>query len=259
MARTTSKTATPKVVRIDQRIVGWSVRKRGAAAEGEDIDPRRVRIDRREEGSWESVTTKIVLPTASGPKTVYFVIGFGVVCGRAGGREVCIERPLEFFVPAGQTSAEHQWVSATMRALSLAARGGFIAKALADLRQVSWDRGPIWFGKNRNGKGMVHDSEVAAIAWALQQALHRRGFLDEHGNEGAVEELAGRYARLKAYRESLPVDNPHALEASESAARARLRGGQPVVDVCPDRDCRGDMVMKDGCPTCLDCGYSKCA
>lgn len=249
-----------KVVRIDRKIVGWTVRPRGAATQDAEVDPRRVRIDRREEGSWESVTTKIVLPTISGPKTVYFVIGFGVVCGRCGGRDVCIERPLELFVPAGQTSAEHQWVSATMRALSLAARGGFIAKALADLRQVSWDRGPIWFGKNRNGKGMVHDSEVAAIAWAMQQALYRRGFLDVHGNERPVEELAAHYERLKAYRQSLPVDNPHALETAESERHgARLRDGQPVVSVCPDRDCRGDMVMRDGCPTCVDCGYSKCS
>src|SRR3546814_8180265 len=77
-----------------------------------------------------SVTTKINLTSASGSKTLYFVIGFGVVCGWIAGERVCIERPLEFFVPAGQTSAEHQWVSATMRTLSLAARGGFLVKAL---------------------------------------------------------------------------------------------------------------------------------
>lgn len=249
-------------IQIEQRIVGWSVRHIDEQIPQGDLDPRQIRINRREEGGWESVTTKIVLPTAAGPKTIYFVIGFGVVCGRSGGRDICIERPLEFFVPAGQMSAEHQWVSATMRTLSLAARGGFIAKALADLRQVSWDRGPIWFGKNRHGKGMVHDSEVAAIAWAMQQALRRRGYLDEQGNVRSVDELAAHYERLKFYRDSLPVDNPHL--AKEVTPVNPLSGGrgrisETIVGICPDRDCGGDMVMKDGCPTCLDCGYSKCA
>lgn len=247
-----------KVVRIDKRIIGWAVR-RGAAVLDVDAGPRRVRIARREEGSWESVTTKFKLPSSQGTKTVYFVIGFRVVCGRSHGKPVCIERPLEFFVPAGQMSAEHQWISATMRTLSLAARGGFVAKALADLRKVSWDRGPVWFGKTKSGKTRVHDSEVAAIAWAIQQELCRRGFLDEQGDERSVEELAERYERMKAYRESLPVDNPRVLASDAPLAEARKVAGQAVLATCLDPNCRGDMVMKDGCPTCLDCGYSKCA
>ncbi|MFP5305948.1 MAG: ribonucleoside-diphosphate reductase [Gammaproteobacteria bacterium] len=243
-----------KVTQIGKRIVGWSVFREAPTA-AQDVNPLTLRIDRREEGSWESVTTKITLTSSSGRKTMYFVIGFGVVCGRMGGKPVCIERPLEFFVPAGQTSAEHQWVSATMRTLSLAARGGFLIKALADLRKVSWDRGPVWYGKTKSGKGLVHDSEVAAIAWAIQQELRKRGFLDDHGNERPVDVLAEHYARTRYYRDQLPLDNPH-VELAES-------GGTPaeptaVVGLCPDPECRGDMVMKDGCPTCLDCGYSKC-
>ncbi|SFF25824.1 ribonucleoside-diphosphate reductase alpha chain [Fontimonas thermophila] len=239
-----------KVTRIDQRIVGWSVVKDAAAP---DIDPLTLRIDRREEGSWESTTTKIVLTSAGGRKTIYFVIGFGVVCGRIGGRRVCIERPLEFFVPAGQTAAEHQWVSATMRTLSLAARGGFLAKALADLRKVSWDRGPVWYGKTRSGKAMVHDSEVAAIAWAIQQALYRRGFLDENGRERSLAALADHYARTRDARIQEPLGTPQADGASPPPDAVHAAVGR-----CPEPDCQGDLVMKDGCPTCLDCGYSKC-
>lgn len=243
-----------KPLRIAQKIVGWSVFRQGPANDGAaDIDPLTLRIDRREEGSWESVTTKITLTSSTGRKTMYFVIGFGVVCGRVNGQTVCIERPLEFFVPAGQTSAEHQWVSATMRTLSLAARGGFLVKALADLRKVSWDRGPVWYGKSKSGKGLVHDSEVAAIAWSIQQELHKRGFLDEQGNEQALTVLAARYARTRGGHDVLP---PEAVEPLPPA----LPAGElpPVVAQCPDPHCRGDMVMKDGCPTCLDCGYSKC-
>jgi ribonucleoside-diphosphate reductase alpha chain len=241
------KDSKAKPTPIAQRIVGWSVFRATPANDGAaDINPLTLRIDKREEGSWDSVTTKITLTSATGRKTMYFVIGFGVVCGRLGGAPVCIERPLEFFVPAGQTAAEHQWVSATMRTLSLAARGGFLAKALADLRKVSWDRGPVWYGKSRSGKGLVHDSEVAAIAWAIQQELHKRGFLDARGEEHAVDVLADRYARTR--RGEPPPELPAEPAADETA----------TVGTCPDPQCRGEMVMKDGCPTCLDCGYSKC-
>ncbi|NGY06444.1 ribonucleoside-diphosphate reductase [Solimonas terrae] len=232
-------------------MVGWSVLREPANDAAADIDPLSLRIDRREEGSWQSVTTKINLTSASGSKTLYFVIGFGVVCGRLSGERVCIERPLEFFVPAGQTAAEHQWVSATMRTLSLAARGGFLVKALADLRKVSWDRGPVWYGRSKSGKGLVHDSEVAAIAWAIQQELQRRGYLDEHGNERPVAELAAHYANTRAFR-----DAP-ARDAGQSPAAAPM---PPLPGLLAERcpQCRGGMAMKDGCPTCLDCGWSKC-
>lgn len=244
-----------KITKIDKRIVGWKVLRELTAANTEpDVDPLTLRIDRREEGSWESVTTKINLTSSGGRKTIYFVIGFGVVCGRADGEPVCIERPLEFFIPAGQTSAEHQWVSATMRTLSLAARGGFLIKALADLRKVSWDRGPVWYGKTKSGKGMVHDSEVAAIAWAIQQELHQRGFLDERGRERSVADLAAHYERTRAARR-LILSDPAPDTAEPGGARIDPAA---IVGICPEPDCRGEMVLRDGCPTCLDCGYSKC-
>lgn len=256
-----SDSQSVKVTPIGKRIVGYRILREGSSAHAApnpvaDVNPLTLRIDRREEGTWESVTTKINLTSSGGRKTLYFVIGFGVVCGRVSGRRICIERPLEFFIPAGQTAAEHQWVSATMRTLSLAARGGFLTKALADLRKVSWDRGPVWYGKSKSGKGMVHDSEVAAIAWAIQQELHKRGFLDERGREQPLEVLAEHYALMRTFRERLPVDNPH-IDARQEAAAAHHED-VAVVGICPDLDCRGEMVMKDGCPTCLDCGYSKC-
>ncbi|MFT4045707.1 MAG: hypothetical protein QM661_03330 [Solimonas sp.] len=244
-------------VRITQKIVGWSVRQNASANDAPaDVDPRTLRIERREEGSWESVTTKIKLTSASGSKTIYFVIGFGVVCGRRNGERVCIERPLEFFVPAGQTAAEHQWVSATMRTLSLAARGGFLVKALADLRKVSWDRGPVWYGKSRSGKGMVHDSEVAAIAWAIERELHKRGYLNENGEEQPLAELVARYAQTRQFRDTLPLDNPHAEEAGPAPMPAGAASPLVLAERCPR--CRGELAMKDGCPTCLDCAWSKC-
>lgn len=254
-----SESTSRKVLVIPKRIVGWGIKKDvAAAAAPADIDPRTLRIERREEGTWESITTKIVLPTPNGTKTLYFNIGFGVVCGRIGGKQICIERPLEFFLPASQTSAEQQWVAATFRMLSLAARGGFVARALHELRQVN-DQGGIWFGKTKSGKTLCHPSEVAALAWAMQNELGKRGFLDDDGNDRSLEDLAARYVRMKAGREDLHVDNPHVeLPPPPEPAKSHTAAGQPIVGRCPDPNCQGDMVSKDNCPTCVDCGYSKC-
>lgn len=254
------------ILEIGGKITGWSVLT-GAVTKPAtpvlpDIDPRYVRIERREEGSWESFTTKMSMTGASGKKTIYFVVGLGRVCGRKSGKEVCIDRPLEFFLPAGQSSAEHQWVSATMRTLSLAARGGFLVKALADLRQTTWDRGPVWYGKAKSGKPRQHESEVAAIVFAIQDELRRRGYLDENFEERSVDELAAKYGRVSPYRDELNIDSPSQVDepkpqdGDQSAMRTVM--GQPVVGICPDADCQGDMILRDGCPTCSSCSWSKC-
>lgn len=221
-----------------------------------DVDPRRVPIERREEGAWESITVKVKMPGAAGTVKLYFVIGFGVVCGRKDGREVCIERPLEFFVPAGQLADSHQWVSATMRSLSLAARGGFLEKALEDLRQVT-SPDPVWFGTTRSGKPMTHASVVAALAWAIQDELRKRGYFDEHYRERPLEDLVAQYERIRAWRDTIygaahPVGQGSTPASGEDARR------EAVVGTCREPGCGGDMVLKDGCATCLDCGYSKC-
>ncbi|MFX8903214.1 hypothetical protein ABTM99_20125, partial [Acinetobacter baumannii] len=71
-----------------------------------------------------------------------------------------------------------QWITSSMRLLSLAARGGFLERALSDMRKVAWDRGPVRLGTHQRADGamvpMWHDSEVAAIAFAVQNILARR-------------------------------------------------------------------------------------
>ena len=66
-----------------------------------------------------------------------------------------------------------------MRSLSLAARGGFLDKALADLRKVAWDRGPVRYGSRTREDGsripLWHDSEVALLAYAIQSIIANRG------------------------------------------------------------------------------------
>jgi ribonucleoside-diphosphate reductase alpha chain len=113
-----------------------------------------------------------------------------------------------------------------MRMLSLAARGGFLERALADMRKVAWDRGPVRLGTyTRPDGGTVprwHDSEVAAIAYAIQNIIARR--------------------------QGEPVP---ALETPPmpSAAPPAMAGAK-----CPECGAHA-MIRKDGCDFCTQCGH----
>jgi ribonucleoside-diphosphate reductase alpha chain len=81
-------------------------------------------------------------------------------------------------MPVGQSGESQQWITSSMRMLSLAARGGFLDRALSDMRKVAWDRGPVRLGTHQKADGthvpQWHDSEVAAIAYALQKLITSR-------------------------------------------------------------------------------------
>lgn len=217
-----------------------------------DDNPLDKRIERRPDTTLPSETNKILLSTQNGQHRVYVTVSYIPVEGRVDADAVCIERPLEFFIPAGQITGEHQWIAATMRSLSLAARGGFAAKALTDLRKVTWTQGPVRCGETRSGKPRFHDSEVAAIAWSIQEMLHRRGFLDEHGRPYPLAQLVNQYRTRAQAQPVTPTPGPHRMAETADHSRAA------VIGECPDRDCRGDMLLIDNCPTCINCGYSKC-
>ncbi|TFW03285.1 adenosylcobalamin-dependent ribonucleoside-diphosphate reductase, partial [Oxalobacteraceae bacterium OM1] len=211
-----------------------------------DDDPLRKRFDSRPLGELESVTSKIEYFTHEGKKTVYLTVSFHRVAGTQDGKPVEIERPFEFFMPAGQRTDGQQWITSSMRLLSMAARsGGSIAKALADMREVVWDKGPVRCGFLTREDGtqvpVYHDSEVAATAFMLQRILIRRGFLDGLGNQVPVAELAQRLVQRNAGA-SLAVEAAPMPPASGTAKK------------CPE--C-GAMALRkvDGCTRCVECHY----
>jgi ribonucleoside-diphosphate reductase alpha chain len=183
------------------------------------IDLMRTVITSRPKGALPAMAEKIEYWTQQGRQHLYLVVSFlPLPDGR--------QRAIEFFMPVGQNGESQQWVTASMRLLSLAARGGFLDRALADMRKVAWDRGPVRLGTYRKADGthvpLWHDSEVAAIAYALQNLI------------------AG--------------GNPHAPEAAAPAT-----GGAPVVAPmsgakCPECGAYA-MIRKDGCDYCTQCGH----
>ncbi|MCW5655430.1 adenosylcobalamin-dependent ribonucleoside-diphosphate reductase [Hydrogenophaga sp.] len=194
---------------------------------GSQTDPMRTVIESRPIGALPSVADKIEYWTQEGHQTLYLVVSFLPVPSADGSGTV--ERAIEFFMPVGQSGESQQWVTASMRLLSLAARGGFLERALRDMRKVVWDRGPVRLGTYEKPDGtrvpMWHDSVVAAIAYAVQTLIARR---------------AGG-----------PV--MAALPAAEPVAVATTPG------LMPGRKCSEcgahAVIRRDGCEQCTQCGH----
>ncbi len=192
----------------------------GAAA-----DPMRSVIESRPKGALSAVADKIEYWTQEGHKTLYVVVSFLPVPAAEGAGTV--ERAIEFFMPVGQSGESQQWITSSMRMLSLAARGGFLERALRDMRKVAWDRGPVRLGTYQKADGtqvpMWHDSEVAAIAFAIQNILARRA--------------------------SAPAPTGRAL-ADAAPPQPGLMAGRK----CPECGAPA-LIRRDGCDYCTQCGH----
>ena len=207
-----------------------------AEAATEPVDPMRTVIESRPKGALNAVAEKIEYWTQEGKKRLYLIVSFMPVSAPDG---FTVERAIEFFMPVGQSGESQQWVTATMRSLSLAARGGFLDRALDDLSKVAWDRGPVRLGTYQKADGghvpRWHDSEVAAIAYAIQNLIAERQ-LAAQGSLFEPEELvqtgAGR-------AEELPEQVPSAVMAGKK---------------CPECGAHA-MIRKDGCDYCTQCGH----
>ena len=236
-----------------------------------ELDPLRLSIESRPQGELSSVTEKLVYHTSEGSKSLYLSVSFIPVAGVVAGQAVTIERPIEVFLPAGQLDDAQQWVSAAMRMMSLTARDGRLPRALADMRKVSWDKGPVRCGTYTRADGTAvpryHNSEVAAIAWAVQQILWRRGFLDETGavvpaltqwqrsaSAGATSAAAAAVTAQAASAASAPAAAPTSTAASAPAASSGPAAALHFGKECPECGAHA-VIRKDGCEYCTSCGY----
>ncbi len=197
------------------------------------IDPMRTVIESRPKGSLSAVAEKVEYWTQEGKKRLYLIVSFLPVPNAEGtGR---VDRAIEFFMPVGQSGESQQWITSSMRLLSLAARGGFLARALSDMRKVAWDRGPVRLGTHQKADGtqvpMWHESEVAAVAYAIQHILERRARLQQQGPSPA---------------EALAPVSPAGVAPS----------APPVMAGKKCSECGAHAVIrKDGCDYCTQCGH----
>ncbi len=198
------------------------------AAPAIPVDPMRTVIESRPRGGLSAVAEKLEYWTQEGHKTLYLIVSFLPVPTGIGNGTV--DRAIEFFMPVGQSGESQQWITSSMRMLSLAARGGFLERALSDMRKVAWDRGPVRLGTHRKDDGTVvpmwHDSEVAAMAYAIQNILARR-----------VSDPV---------QQQLPLDEPPAVAAPVPQAMAGKK--------CTECGAHA-VIRKDGCDYCTQCGH----
>lgn len=191
-------------------------------------------VTKRPLGALPAVAEKVEYWTQEGHKTVYLVVSFLPVNDSAG---ACVaHRAIEFFMPVGQNSDSQQWNTSSMRLLSLAARGGFLERALNDMRKVAWDRGPVRLGTHTKADGTQvpkwHESEVAAIAFALQQIIQKQEKRDQDQLQNPM--------------------NPSPPQTHGAAQEA----GQKVLSGKPCAECGAHAVIrKDGCDYCTQCGH----
>jgi ribonucleoside-diphosphate reductase alpha chain len=195
-------------------------------------DPMRVVIEKRPKGALPAVAEKIEYWTHEGHKTLYLLVSFLPVPHPQG--DGTLQRAIEFFMPLGQSGESQQWITSSMRLLSLAARGGFLERALNDMRKVAWDRGPVRLGMHTKLDGtrvpLWHDSEVAAIAYAIQQIIAQ-----QHENG----------------------EPPSAALASPAVSNGPVNGGISLHAMAGKKcgECGAHAVIrKDGCDYCTQCG-----
>ena len=202
-----------------------------ATAAAAPIDPMRTVIESRPKGALAAVADKLEYWTQEGQKTLYLIVSFLPVPDGNGGT---VDRAVEFFMPVGQSNESQQWITSSMRLLSLAARGGFLERALGDMRKVVWDRGPVRLGTHEREDGvripMWHDSEVAAIAFAIQNILELR-------------------ARQNGQADTMRLPLPDQDEVDTSEAPPVMAGKK-----CPECGAHA-VIKKDGCEYCTQCGH----
>jgi ribonucleoside-diphosphate reductase alpha chain len=200
------------------------------------VDPMRTVIESRPLGALDAMAEKIEYWTQEGHKSLYLIVSFLPV-PRGDGKGT-VDRAIEFFMPVGQSGESQQWITSSMRLLSLAARGGFLERALSDMRKVAWDRGPVRYGYKVREDGtqvpLWHDSEVAAIAWAIQNILELRA-----------------QRQLQADQLALPLPE---MKTLAPAAPAALASGVMAGKKCPDCGAHA-VIRKDGCEYCTQCGF----
>ena len=194
-------------------------------------DPMRVVIEKRPAGGLPAVAEKIEYWTHEGQQRLYLIVTF-LPMPTADGKST-VERAIEFFMPVGQSGESQQWITATMRMLSLAARGGFLDRALSDMRKVTWDRGPVRLGTYQKADGTHvprwHDSEVAAIGYAIENLIAQRA---------------------QAQQDLFDADELPDVEPGISHAPAGAMAGKK----CPECGAHA-MIRKDGCDYCTQCGH----
>jgi ribonucleoside-diphosphate reductase alpha chain len=131
--------------------------------------------------------------------------------------------PFEIFINSKNVE-HHQWTAALTRMISAVfQRGGDVRFVAEELKQIHDPKGGQWI------EGRYCPSLVALVGQKLSEHLDM--------------------IRYQSTPESVPLAPEEEVQTQQP--------DQSVPDQCPS--CKGfNLITASGCPTCQDCGYSKC-
>lgn len=156
------------------------------------------------------------------------------------------KRPIEVFFTVCPDGVPQEWLDSYAISLSLLARGGLdlFCKTLRALRKVKSDKGQVrygWYLKQDNTKvPRFHSSEVACMAYAIQEILVEENIIDNLG--------------FPLKQIDLPVNVINKTEDSkESYSFNENKVGFVQGKECLECGAHA-VIKKDGCEFCSNCG-----
>ncbi len=154
------------------------------------------------------------------PHAIYITMNDTMVAGR--------QRPFEIFINS-KNMEHYAWTVALTRMISAVfRRGGDVSFVVEELKAVFDPRGGAWM------KGRYVPSILAAIGGVIERHLIETGFIEGDGMGLATD--------------------PAAEVVAEAVAVGETRMAPATCPSCGSYN----IVLREGCEVCLDCGHSKC-
>lgn len=259
----------PVIVRIEKKITGFSVVSKEqqqfdesaeAAATDEDIllpdvDPTELVLDGAPQGFFDAKRWGGDYLTSQGKQSLYVLASVMNQKGIYAGEELDVPRVVEMFMPAGQREDIQPWVTVTMMLASLCVQQGVsMQKVLGRFQKANGSENILF--PLANGKKRYFSSEVQVIGQAFKNLMHQLGVMDEDGNDVPY------HMRTASTDVFSPVQEHKSLGAAavyekhnENADDAEFPG---AISTCAKCGVKAVAIL-DKCPTCLNCGDSKCS
>jgi len=233
-------------IKIDKKIVGYAVNKKGeSAAEASRPEIRRettasgaeiIRMHEKLERPEMLVGSTYKVKTPISDHAMYVTIN-DIVLNE--GTEHEKRRPFEIFINSKNLD-HYQWIVALTRILSAVFRkGGDVTFLVDELKAVFDPRGGYW---QPGGKFMP--SIIAELGYIIEKHLISIGLL-------AKPELDPAQLKLLAEKRA-------EYEASKKQQDAFAKSSYPEGAQLCSKCSTAAVITMDGCKTCLSCGDSKC-
>jgi ribonucleotide reductase alpha subunit/intein/homing endonuclease len=214
------------------------------------LDSLNTFIVKRPEGTLDSKTRKAVYLSSSYEEDHFYVgVSFIDVKQNIDSKTYVMKRPIEVFFTVCPDGVPQEWLDQYAISTSILARAGLdvFCKALRAQRSVKSDKGQIrygWYSKADGSKvPRFHSSEVACMAFAIQEILMEANIIDSQGfpikNQGNTE------VKIDDVNSNGNINDFKFENTNESS-------------IIPGKlcsECGANAVIKiDGCSKCTNCG-----